>query len=114
MEGLVKLIRPLTSLQAKASLRKPGYLDACLKLGKLDPVTGYVSFTPGAWQTIRTQYALGLGDAIHKVAGPIGQALNPDCLDKQTGALKPGTPCQQREAALNKFVPNLLSVGSTP
>jgi len=110
----MKLIRPLKSLQAKASLRKPGYLDACLKLGKLDPATGYVSFTPEAWQIIRTQYALGLGDAIHKVAGPIGQALDLGCLDKQTGALKPGTPCQKREAALNKLAPNLLSLGPTP
>ena len=49
----------------------------------------------------------GLGDLIHKIAAPIGKALNLDCMEKDkdgnaTLELVKGTPCWKRQQALNK------------
>jgi hypothetical protein len=120
----MKEIRPLWRLRQRARERKPGYLEACLAFGKLDPKTGLVAFTPEAWMKIRQQYAmprkpcnlatlpkkirpkktLGVGDAIHKVAGPIGRAINWPCVkDDGTTDLKPGSPCDQMRQAANRI-----------
>jgi hypothetical protein len=121
----MKELRPLASLKAKAAKRKPGYLEACLSLGQLDQKTGLVQFTPEAWVKIRQQFKLerpqprikpprtskmptlkkfGLGDAIHKVAGPIGRVINWPCM-KSDGStdLKPGSPCARVRDTLNRI-----------
>jgi hypothetical protein len=51
-----RLIRPLSSLQKTALYRAEGYLDHCLALGRLDPATLQVQFTPEAWRQLREQY----------------------------------------------------------
>ena len=43
----------------------------------------------------------GLGDVIHKVALPIAKAIKADCVDKDTGHLKPESPCQKKREKLN-------------
>ena len=44
----------------------------------------------------------GLGDAIHKLAGPIGRAVHWPCLKGDgTTDLKPGSPCAKLRAAAN-------------
>ncbi len=110
-------LRPLASLKATAARRKPGYLDACLSLGQLDQSAGMVKFTPENWLKIRQEFALpkapvasavpktvGLGDAIHKVAGPIGRRLKWPCLKGDgTTNLKPGSPCDKARKLLNKL-----------
>lgn len=120
----MKELRPLWRLKQTARRRKPGYLAACLELGKLDEKTGLVAFNAEAWMQIRQKYAmpkkpcnlatipeklrakkpLGLGDAIHKIAGPIGRAINWPCVkDDGTTDLKPGSPCDQLREAANKI-----------
>jgi hypothetical protein len=119
----MKELRPLWRLKQRARQRKPGYLEACLALGKLDPQTEMVSFAPEAWMKIRQEYAMpkkpcnlatipekvkrrkpiGLGDAIAKIATPIARAAKMDCVDPATGQLKPDSGCFQRKAALNKI-----------
>ena len=47
----------------------------------------------------------GLGDVIEKLAHPIAAALKLPCLDKDSGTLKPESPCAKRRDALNKAVP---------
>jgi hypothetical protein len=98
----VKEIRPLANLQKTAQRRKPGYLERCLELGRLDPATQTVHFTPVAWLKIRQEFKLGLGDAVHAVAGPIGRALRWPCM-KGNGSidLKPGSPCDRARKGLN-------------
>ena len=98
----MKELRPLTSLQRTAKRRKPGYLERCLALGQLDPVTQTVHFTPEAWLKIRREFKLGLGDAIHAIAGPIGRALRWPCM-KGDGSLelKPGSPCERARNGMN-------------
>ena len=47
---------------------------------------------------------LGLGDVIHKVAGPIGRAINWPCMKgDNTTDLKPGSPCDKLRQAANKI-----------
>lgn len=120
----MKELRPLKSLQAKAAKRKPGYIEACLSLGQLDPQTQMVKFSPEAWLKIRQQFKLDrprracpinlrakppqprfkLGDALHKVAGPIGRAINWPCMKGDgTTDLKPGSPCERLRDSLNRM-----------
>ncbi len=100
----MKEFRPLASLQRTAKRRKPGYLERCLELGQLDPVTETVHFTPEAWLKIRHQFKIGLGDAIHRVAGPIGRALRWPCMKGDgTLDLKPGSPCDRARNRLNNL-----------
>ncbi len=100
------LTRPLASLRKTALIRRPGYLQACLALGKLDSTGTQVEFTEEAWQTLRRDYALrGAGDVIQLAAAPIAKALGLDCHDNQTGDLKPESPCAHRRAAANHFLP---------
>jgi hypothetical protein len=108
----------LSTLKAVEHQRKPGYIDACLAAGHLDPETQMVRFTPEAWMKLRQAYALpqpvtvagvdvpkstvGLGDLVHSVALPIARAVGMDCVDKATNDLKPGSPCAHRQDFLNK------------
>jgi hypothetical protein len=100
----MRLIRPLSSLQRSARHRKPGYLERCLELGQLDKMTGTVHFTPESWLKIRQEFKLGLGDAIHALAGPIGRAVHWPCLKGDgTIDLKPDSPCERARSRLNSI-----------
>ena len=50
----------------------------------------------------------GLGDLVHKVAGPIGKAIHWPCNERDadgnpTTELRPGSPCAHARALLNKI-----------
>jgi hypothetical protein len=103
-------------LHAIAKDRASGYLEACLRAGKVSPDGHWIHFTDEAHAHLRQQYNLarhsisppervgvrGLGDLVHKVAGPIGRALRWPCM-KGDGSteLKPGAPCDRARRALN-------------
>jgi len=44
---------------------------------------------------------LRLGDKVERAAKPIARAIRLSCLDKKTGALRPGSPCEKRKRFLN-------------
>jgi hypothetical protein len=97
-------LRPLASLKRKARHRKPGYLERCLELGQLNRETQLVHFTPENWLKIRQEFKLGLGDAIHAIAGPIGRAVRWPCMKGDgTIDLKTGSPCDQVRTGLNNL-----------
>jgi hypothetical protein len=112
----MNIIRPIASLKMTALRRQPGYLEECLRVGK---VTGegqaqLVEFTPEQFQDIRRRFQIsnfksqipkpGLGDRVHAVAGPIGRALHWPCLKGDgTTDLKPGSPCDKIRTQLNRL-----------
>jgi hypothetical protein len=113
----------IKDLHAVAKQRGEGYLEACLKAGKISPDGQWMIFDNDAHTKIRVQYnphrtislplpleegrgegiRLRLGDALHKIAGPIGKAIHWPCMkgDGKTD-LKPGSPCARARRALNK------------
>lgn len=107
----------LTTLHAAAKTRAPGYLEACLKAGKISPDALRVEFTDEAHARLRQQYNpisripshsshLRLGDRLHTVLGPIGRLVRWPCLKGDgTTDLKPGTPCARARGALNNIKP---------
>ena len=104
------IIRPIASLKQTAARRKPGYLAACMLLGKPTPDGQSLQFTPEAHAQLRRDFALdrsmrGLGDLVHAIAGPIGQALHWPCNQPGSADLKPGSPCDQARKKLNAALP---------
>lgn len=55
-----------------------------------------------------TQTRKGLGDAVSAIATPIAKALGMDCVNKETGQLRPESKCAKRKAALNAVIPPKL------
>jgi hypothetical protein len=101
----MNIILPIKKIHAAAPARQPGYLEECLRLGK---VTGpgdsaLIEFTPEQFQDIRRRFAKpGLGDRIHRVAGPIGRAIHWPCMKGDgTTDLRPGSPCDKIRTMLN-------------
>src|SRR5271155_1348930 len=98
-------------LHAVAKERKPGYLEACWREGAIRADGRWVLFTPEAPARLRQQYedpsalpSRGLGDWVHKVAGPIGRAVRWPCMKGDgTTALRPGSPCDRARRALNRL-----------
>ena len=96
----------LRSIKLVAHARRPGYVEACLRHGKLDAGGKLVEFSDEAHARLRHDYALrGAGDlaeaAIRKIPGV---SLLP-CHDRQTHDLKPQSGCAQRRNAMNKALP---------
>lgn len=52
-----------------------------------------------------TQPLRGLGDVVEKLAHPIAVALWLQCMDKETKALRPDSPCAKRRDAMNRIFP---------
>jgi hypothetical protein len=108
-------------LQKAAAARKPGYLDAHMKRGQVVQIRGmpFVQLSDQDYAAIGEEFALmkkplvtsvpfvpkaGLGDTIHKVAGPIGRAIKWPCVKKDgTTDLIPGSPCDRARKLLNKI-----------
>jgi len=106
----------IAKLHEAAKTRKTGYLETALKAGKTDGE--WVIFDDATYEALRREFnplapsrvtvpgaALrpGLGDAIHKVAGPIGRAINWPCLKGDgTTDLRPGSPCDRARKMLNQ------------
>jgi hypothetical protein len=107
----------IATLHAIAKERGEGYLEACLKAGKISQDGQWMIFDDAAHTKLRLQYnpdasrqapsvasGIGLGDALHKVAGPIGKAIRWPCLKGDgTADLKPNSPCDRARRALNKI-----------
>ena len=51
-----------------------------------------------------------LGDAISTIATPIAKAVGADCIDKETGQLKPESGCAKRRQKLNDFSDSVYDV----
>ena len=114
----MNIILPLKKIHAAAPGRQPGYLAECLRLGK---VTGssenqLIEFTPEQYAAIRLKFQIsnfksqmaapapGLGDAFHRVLGPIGRATHWPCMKGDgTTDLIPGSPCEKLRQKLNKL-----------
>jgi hypothetical protein len=129
----------ISDLHTAAKERGPGYLEACLKAGKITGDGQWMIFDDAAHYEIRRQFShgrvalprrpnpkrrlasaltsrrLGLGDAIHSVAGPIGRKIHWPCLKGDgTMELKPGSPCAKMRQVGNKIqiptAPGLVSL----
>jgi hypothetical protein len=51
----------------------------------------------------------GLGDVVHKIAGPLGRALGMPCFDAN-GKLIPGSDCDKRRESLNAAPAKIASI----
>jgi hypothetical protein len=117
-------------LERAVPQRKPGVREAYQKVGAVVQINGqpFIEVADSDYAAIRREFALakpvavskaggspstlhqsaaaktiGLGDALHKVAGPIGRAINWPCLKGDgTTDLKPGSPCDKLRQAVNK------------
>ena len=91
--------------QERSGRRRAGYLKRCLELGERDthPIHGEIlRFDPKAWLMLREEFRQkGVGDVVHKFAGPVGRALGVPCLQKGTTNLIPGKPCANLRDRLN-------------
>lgn len=47
----------------------------------------------------------GLGDLVEKIVKPFAKAFKNPCVEKESGRLKTGSPCQKRRDKLNEAVP---------
>jgi hypothetical protein len=86
------IIRPIASLKITAAQRKPGYLEACLKAGK---VTGeLIEFTRAQHRALRQAYALdrlpgsvamikNAAGALVRASGRCLKGKNPKCSDEE-------------------------------
>jgi hypothetical protein len=107
-------------LHAVAKDRRPGYLEACMKAGRVSPDSRWITFLDEDHACLRRRFnplaassggagaappaTRGLGDLVHKVAGPIGRAIGWPCLKGDgTTDLKPGSPCESARRTLNKI-----------
>ncbi|MGD0813362.1 MAG: hypothetical protein ABSA83_07140 [Verrucomicrobiota bacterium] len=110
-----KIILPVSRIRAAAPQRQPGYLEECLRLGKISGEL--VEFTAEQFADIRRRFGRSdksdtsvlsdkqrLGDAVHRIAGPIGRAIHWPCMKGDgTTDLKPGSPCDRVRITLNKL-----------
>jgi hypothetical protein len=109
----------IADLHAVAKQRGDGYLEACVKFGRISRDGQWMIFDDATHSKIRLQYnphrtislplpggqggRIGVGDAIHKIAGPIGKAIHWPCLKNDgTTHLKPDSPCARARRWLNK------------
>jgi hypothetical protein len=120
----VNIILPISKIHAAAPGRKPGYLQECLRIGKVSGSgqAQLVEFTPAQYADLRRRFAMaqqvrqhsgllagpkpgeGWGDAVHRIAGPIGRAIGWPCMKGDgTTDLKPGSPCDQARGFLNNL-----------
>jgi hypothetical protein len=96
----------LKHLEQIAQSRPPGYLEAIRAAGTLSPDGQRLFLDDATHAQLRAKYnpsaKIGLGDLVHRVAGPIGRAIRWPCM-KGDGSndLKPGSPCAKAREALN-------------
>lgn len=83
---------------------KPRICAYCRKNPEKRAKFGAPDICPEGWTA--DKLPVGLGDLASKVLTPIARALGLPCVDKQTGQLKPSSPCGKRKAALNSVVVN--------
>jgi hypothetical protein len=107
-------------LERAAQLRKSGYVEAVKSCGPTVMIQGdpFVMMSQADYDRIREEFGtalsksvpgakldtrIGLGDAVSKIATPIAGFLGMDCIDKQSGQLKPESGCAERKAKLNQI-----------
>jgi hypothetical protein len=111
----------ISTLHLVAKQRAPGFLEACMKVGKLSADKEWLEWDDKTHAALRREFnhiqssqsfvpqitggpqkkGIGLGDVVSKVATPIARALGMDCIDKKTNELKPDSGCAKRRDALN-------------
>jgi hypothetical protein len=92
--------QPIAGFKKIGLKRKPGYFEACLAAGTV--VGDELELTPEAFAAIRQEFDPGLGDRIHALFGPIGQAIGWPCLKGDgTTDLKPDSLCAKIREKLN-------------
>src|SRR5258708_960907 len=112
------IVFSLEQMKLVAINRPKGYLDECMRLGKLSANESMLTFTPAAFIDIRNRFPetiktrvinpsienVGLGDRLHKAFGPIGRAIHWPCMKGDgTTDLKPSSPCDKGRTLLNKI-----------
>jgi hypothetical protein len=117
----------IKDLHSAAQQRGAGYLEACLKLGRVSRDGQWVLFDDQSHAQLRAAFnphralfpslppgegrgegagagGLRLGDLVHKIAGPIGAALKWPCMKGDgTTDLKPNSPCDRARRRLNHY-----------
>jgi hypothetical protein len=106
----MNIILPLKKIHAAAPGRKAGYLEECLRVGKVTGAgdSALIEFTEQQFDAIRRAFhpdaPRGLGDRAHAVLGPIGRTIHWPCMKGGgTTDLKPGSPCAKARNILNKI-----------
>lgn len=88
--------------------RSAAFLDAVRARGVVDGTVLVVD--SAVWIDLVKEHTdfkrRGLGDLVEKAVKPFAKAIHHPCLDADD-KLKPGSPCDQMKAALNKAVPRL-------
>jgi hypothetical protein len=113
----------IKDLHRVAKQRGDGYLETCLKAGKISRDGQWMIFNDAAHTKIRHQFnpradsshlsrrvplrhhiKIGLGDALHAKLGPIGRAIGWPCMKGDgTIDLKPNSLCARLRRAANKI-----------
>ena len=123
----------IARLQRAAKARKPGYLEACMKVGHI--AGQFIMLEDSDHAAIADEFAIiklkppyprrsdrigqgegtpGLGDALHSVLGPIGRRIKWPCMKGDgTIDLKPGSPCAKRVQKLNAAGSAIATAGKT-
>ena len=91
-------INKLTEEQRNTLLSKGELKNNCVHL-EMEDYAGIIR------NSVATE---GLGDLVHKVAGPIGKAIHWPCNERDaagnpTTNLRPGSPCAKARQLLNKI-----------
>jgi hypothetical protein len=111
----------IIDLHKVAKQRGEGYLEACLKAGKISRDGQWMIFDEDTHFKLRHQFnpigeiksgncrprrriRIGLGDKLHQKLGPIGRAIGWPCMKGDgTTDLKPNSFCDRLRRAANKI-----------
>jgi hypothetical protein len=99
----------MESREASGKLPR-GFTSACKSAGVISQDGQWVTMTNQQWREIafpKPKQSIALGDLVHKVAGPIGQAIHWPCNERDakgnvTANLRPDSPCARARNLLNK------------
>jgi hypothetical protein len=111
----------ISHLHLVAKQRPQGYLEACMKAGKISQDGCWITFSDAAHAALRDEFTLkelhpkpkpkfklspahtiGLGDAFHQAAMPIARKLKLSCV-KPNGTLRALSPCAMRRSKWNRI-----------
>ena len=104
----MKITRDISTMENQESngLVPAGFVKFCKSVGIVSADGKSITFTMEKWREA-SMFRRGLGDLVHKVAGPIGQAIHWPCNERDsqgnvTTNLRPNSPCAKAREMLNK------------